>query len=203
MSAATDDPRTVLHWYDFICPFCYIGQHRNGILRRRGLVVVDLAFQAHPEIPFGGIQAGPRDGPMYATLEREAKEAGLPLHWPRHLPNTRKALAAAEWVRRHRPLSAARFHRQLFQAHFALAQDLEDQWVIDEHATESGIDVAALHGALDDGSAARLVDETEVIGRGHGVYGTPAWFLNDQLIARLRSAADFEDIAERALEVTA
>ena len=202
MSTATDDPRTVLHWYDFICPFCYIGQHRNGILRRRGLVVVDLAFQAHPEIPFGGIQAGPRDGPMYATLEREAKEAGLPLRWPRHLPNTRKALAAAEWVRRHRPLSAARFHRQLFQAHFALAQDLEDQWVIDEHATESGIDVAALHGALDDGSAARLVDETEVIGRGHGVYGTPAWFLNDQLIAGLLSAADFEDIAEQALEVT-
>jgi len=23
---------TVLHWYDLICPFCYIGQQRNAIL---------------------------------------------------------------------------------------------------------------------------------------------------------------------------
>ena len=25
------NPRAVLHWYDFLCPFCYIGQRaRNG-----------------------------------------------------------------------------------------------------------------------------------------------------------------------------
>jgi len=25
----------VLHWYDFLCPFCYVGQHRTAILTRR------------------------------------------------------------------------------------------------------------------------------------------------------------------------
>ena len=95
--------RTVLHWYDFICPFCYVDQQRNTILLRRGLDVVELPFQAHPEIPAGGIAVGPRDGPMYAMLEREAKAAGLPLRWPRRLPNTRSALAAAEWTRRFQP----------------------------------------------------------------------------------------------------
>src|SRR6516225_853607 len=93
-------PGAVLHWYDFLCPFCYVGQHRNAILVLHGLEVLAMAFQAHPDIPSGGIPAGPRNGPMYAMLEREAREAGLPLHWPRHLPNTRQALAAAEWVRR-------------------------------------------------------------------------------------------------------
>jgi hypothetical protein len=29
MSAHRDDSRTVLHWYDFICPFCYVGQQRQ------------------------------------------------------------------------------------------------------------------------------------------------------------------------------
>ena len=95
-----DNPRTVLHWYDFLCPFCYVGQHRNAILIRHGVQVDELAFQAHRDIPLGGIPAGPRNGPMYAALEREGKEAGLPLHWPARLPNTRQALAAAEWVRR-------------------------------------------------------------------------------------------------------
>jgi hypothetical protein len=70
------DASTVLHWYDFVCPFCYVGQQRNEILARHGLDVVELPFQAHPDIPLGGIAAGPRSGPMYAMLECEAKEAG-------------------------------------------------------------------------------------------------------------------------------
>jgi len=139
---------------------------------------------------------------MYATLEREAKEAGLPLRWPPRLPNTRKALAAAEWVRRHQPGSFARFHRQLFEAHFALGENLEDGSVIDEYATHSAIDLGALHAALKDGTSDRMVEETETTGRRHGVYGTPAWFLNRRLITGLRSTAEFELMAKQALEVT-
>lgn len=29
------NPRAVLHWYDFLCPFCYIGQSRNTVLVRQ------------------------------------------------------------------------------------------------------------------------------------------------------------------------
>src|SRR5690242_20640420 len=93
----------ILHWYDFLCPFCYIGQSRNAILTRYGLRVIELPFQAHPDIPVTGVAAGPRISPFYRELEREAKEAGLQLHWPARLPDTRRALASAEWVRRNQP----------------------------------------------------------------------------------------------------
>jgi hypothetical protein len=65
----------VLHWYDFLCPFCYVGQSRTEILARHGLNVIELPFQAHPDIPVGGAAAGPRIGPMYTFIEREAIEA--------------------------------------------------------------------------------------------------------------------------------
>jgi predicted DsbA family dithiol-disulfide isomerase len=190
------DPRTVLHWYDFLCPFCYVGQHRTAILVRHGLRVVELPFQAHPDIPLGGIPAGPRNGPMYAMLEREAEEAGLPLNWPSRLPNTRRALAAAEWARRHHPRAFPQFHKGLFDAHFVLGEDVEDPAVIDRHASESGIEVAALHAALADDSAAAAVTEAEMIGRKYGVQGTPAWLVGERLIAGLRPAAEFERLAE-------
>jgi predicted DsbA family dithiol-disulfide isomerase len=196
-----DTAGTVLHWYDFICPFCYVGQHRNAILVRRGLDVVELPFQAHPEIPPGGISAGPRDGPMYAMLEREAAEAGLPLKWPRRLPDTRPALAAAEWARRFQPRTFPQLHRDLFAAHFALGEDLGDPAVIDRHASESGIDLAALHAALDDGSAVDAVTRAEMLGRENGVHGTPAWLLGHRLITGLRPAADFERLAERVVQL--
>ena len=193
---AGDTRTTVLHWYDFICPFCYVAQHRNTILIEHGFQVAELAFQAHPQIPLGGIPAGSREGPMYTTLELEAKEAGLPLHWPPRLPNSRKALAAAEWVRRNRPHAFSELYKELFEAHFVLGEDLEDIAVIDRHASRSGVDIAALHLVLNDGSAQRLVRETEIIGRKYGVQGTPAWFLDQQVITGLRPAVDFERLAE-------
>ena len=196
-----DDAGTVLHWYDFICPFCYVGQQRNAILLRHGLDVIELAFQAHPEIPDGGILAGPRNGPMYSMLEREARQAGLVLNWPRHLPNTRRALAAAEWSRQHQSDSFPQLQKELFEAHFVVGEDLEDQGVIDGHASACGIDLAELHAAVVDGSAMEAVTAAETIARKYGVQGTPAWLFAQGLIMGLRPPADFERLAEEAMRL--
>lgn len=193
-----DSAGTVLHWYDFICPFCYVGQERNAILGRHGLRVVEMAFQAHPDIPPGGVPAGPRRGPMYAMLEREAKEAGLALNWPPRLPDSRRALAAAEWVRQQQPDHFAQFQKDLFAAHFVLGEDLGNPAVIDRRAGDLGIDVKALHVALADGSALTAVKGAESLGRQYGVQGTPAWFLAKRLISGLLPASDFERLAEAA-----
>jgi predicted DsbA family dithiol-disulfide isomerase len=190
--------KDVLHWYDFLCPFCYVGQSRTAILARHGINVMELPFQAHPDIPPGGVAAGPRVGPMYSSLEREAREAGLRLNWPARLPDTRRALAAAEWVRRYEPGKFAQFQRDLFSAHFVLGEDLGSDAVIYQHATDLRIDIEALRAALADGSAIAAVDESEVLGRRYGVRGTPAWWIAGQLISGLLPAQDFERLAERA-----
>jgi predicted DsbA family dithiol-disulfide isomerase len=194
------NPRTVLHWYDFLCPFCYVGQSRTTILVRHGLDVIGLPFQAHPDIPPAGVPAGTRNGLMYANLEREAKEAGLQLNWPPHLPDTRRALAAAEWVRRHQPDSFHQFQKDLFAAHFALGEDLGNPAVVDEHATDLGIDLEALHSAFADGSAFAAVSNAETIGHKYGVQGTPAWLIAQRLISGLLPAAEFDRLAEVAMQ---
>jgi predicted DsbA family dithiol-disulfide isomerase len=189
---------TALTWYDFLCPFCYVGQQRNAVLVRHGLRVIELPFQAHPEIPPGGVPAGDRVGPMYAWLQREAEGAGLPLRWPKRLPDTRRALAAAEWARRQHPDVFPRLHAALFAAHFALGEDLGDPAVVDRHAAASSLDVAELHAALADGTAAAQLADARAMGRRHDVQGTPAWLLDGRLIVGLRSATEFERLAERA-----
>jgi predicted DsbA family dithiol-disulfide isomerase len=191
-------PRTVLHWYDFICPFCYVGQNRTAILRKHGLEVIELPFQAHSDIPSEGIPVGPRNGPMYASLEREAESARLTINWPHRLANTRRALAAAEWVRQHQPKLFSPFQRDLFAAHFVLGENLGDPAVIDRHATEVGIDVDGLRAALTDGVALAEVKRSESLGHMHGVRGTPVWLLGQKLISGLRSTPDFERLAQTA-----
>lgn len=192
------DPHTVLHWFDLLCPFCYVGQQRNQILEQRGLHIVHLPFQIHPDIPPEGVEVGPREGPMYAVLEREAAQAGLPLHWPKRLPDTRMALAAAEWVRLNRPDVSDEFNRGLFAAHFALGEDLGDSAVIDRHAAESGVDVDALHAALADGSALAALADAEAIGAEFGVRSTPSWLIAGELVSGLLPPAEFERLADNA-----
>jgi len=188
----------VLHWYDFLCPFCYVGQTRTAILTRYGLSVIELPFQAHPNIPASGVAAGSRTGAMYGILEREAKEAGLTLRWPPRLPNTRLALAAAEWVRRHQAEKFEQFRRDLFSAHYVLGEDLGDLVVIDRHASELGIDVERFNAALADSSALLAAKEAEAMGRRYGARGTPAWFVGNRLVSGLLPAQEFEHLAELA-----
>jgi predicted DsbA family dithiol-disulfide isomerase len=193
--------RMVLHWYDFLCPFCYVGQNRTAILIQHGLDVVELPFQVHPDIPSAGVPVGHRNGAMYSNLEREAKEAGLSLNWPRRLPDTRPALAAAEWVRRHQPDRFLQFHKDLFAAHFVLGEDLGNPAVIDRHATDLGIHVDGLHASLTDGTAFAAVRDAETIGHRYGVQGTPAWFIAHRLISGLLPAVEFERLAEAAVQL--
>jgi predicted DsbA family dithiol-disulfide isomerase len=189
-----DDFRTVLHWYDFLCPFCYVAQNRNEILERGGFVVVELPFEVHPNIPADGTDAGPRHDPMYATLEREAKNAGLILRWPPRLPNTRLALATAEWVRQKHPDAFKLLHKRLFEAHFVRGENLGDVGVIDRYVSELGIDVERLRIALEDGSAKRAVHESETLAHRFGIGGTPAWLVRGRIISGLVPTADFESL---------
>ncbi|MFC4016639.1 DsbA family protein [Micromonospora sp. GCM10011542] len=192
-------PAPILYWFDFVCPFCYVAQQRNAIFGRRGLDVVHLPFQIHPEIPVEGVDAGLRTGPMYATLEREAARVGLPLNWPTRLPNTRTALAAAEWVRRRQPDLSGDFNQRLYAAHFALNEDLGDIAVIERQANEVGVDLSALRAALADGTASASLVEAESLGAQFGVRATPSWLVAGNLISGLLPPSEFERLAEEAV----
>jgi predicted DsbA family dithiol-disulfide isomerase len=193
-----EQPGTAIHWYDFICPFCYVGQNRNRFLTQRGIEVTDLPMQAHPEVPDSGVTMGERHGPIYEMIEEEAIRSGLPLRWPRRLPNSRQALSAAEWIRRHDGPKFDAFQKAIFAAHFALGEQIDDPSVIDRYTRELKVDLERLRQSIRSGEASRPVSECERLGRRHGVEGTPAWLIAGQLISGLQSPAVFERMANLA-----
>jgi predicted DsbA family dithiol-disulfide isomerase len=80
----------------------------------------------------------------------------------------------------------------------ALGEDLGDRSILDHHAVEAGIDTAAMHVALDDGSAYAYLDRSEALARGLGVRGTPAWFIAGRLVVGLRPREQFEQLVRDA-----
>lgn len=190
-----DERYTVLHWYDFVCPFSYIGQARTPLLAEAGFNVVELPFQAHPAMPRGGLPVRPGYGSRHTAIEREAEAVGFELRWPRRIPHSRRALAAAEWVRRHQFDAFDDVRRALFDAHFVRGQDIDDPAVIDRHVAMAGVDVGRLRAALADGSAVAAVARAEWVGSQAGVDGTPAWMVDGRPIIGLQPAEVFRRLA--------
>lgn len=185
----------VAGFYDLTCPFCYVAQGKNDLLVSLGLEVVELPFQAHPEVPAGGLQIGERHGPMYDAIGEAARDAGLPLRWQPRLPNSRPALAAAEWARRFDHPKSDRYRRSLFAAHFAEGESIDDIGTLLRLGSEAGIDVVALKAAMDDGSAAQAVAASQQLGRALGVTGTPTWASRGSALVGNRAVGDFERFA--------
>jgi predicted DsbA family dithiol-disulfide isomerase len=194
-------PGVVWHWYDLICPFCYVGQARSAVFEQHRLEVVELGFEIHPETPAEGIVVGPRKGPMYEQLAHEAKQAGLPLRWPPRIVNSRRALSAVEWARAEQPEYAREFRASLFRAHFALEQDINDEATVLRHALDVGIAVDRLSNALRSEIPAELLRRAERNGVRLGVNSTPSWLVGRRLVRGLVTREQVEALA-RSEEAT-
>jgi 2-hydroxychromene-2-carboxylate isomerase len=192
-------PSRVWHWYDFACPYSYVAQDNNAILRRLGLspdlLPYSVRTQGEPAEALGRV----RESPTHQRLERAARIAGLTLRWPRRVPHTRDALCVAEWVRQYQPDLFDRFHRRVFAAHFAMGEDIGDLDRIYAFADQAGVDIAGVRTAMADGSAEMAVVASESAARREGVTAPPAWLIGDRLITEWTERSTFEQAAHRQL----
>jgi predicted DsbA family dithiol-disulfide isomerase len=190
----------IRHWFDFICPFCYVGQDRTAILREAGSTVEELPFQIHPEIGPGGAAAPARQGPMYEMLAAEAERAGLPLRWSPRIPYSRPALLLAEAVRaRHHPRHAE-FVRRVFDAYFGRALDIEAADVLAHCLADAGIEDDELTAPAVLATAERSLAESRAAAEAAGVSGTPAWLIDGRLVVGLQPRDAFRTLATAAAE---
>jgi predicted DsbA family dithiol-disulfide isomerase len=119
---------------------------------------------------------------MYARIEAEARAAGLEFNRPARIPNTRRALLTAEWVRRHHPAAFESLDRSLFTAHFVDNRPLDDPALLDELVAAAGADAAAARRAVEDGLVDDVLQESMRAADEANVTGTPAWLLDGRLL---------------------
>ncbi|HET9597375.1 MAG TPA: DsbA family protein [Anaeromyxobacteraceae bacterium] len=162
---------------------------RSSLVRLQDEYDVDVdwrGFELHPDTPRGGQLLADRFGParvpaMKEHLRRFAAAFGVEgMRVPDRVPNTRRALALAEWARAQGRLAPLR--DAVMAAHWRDGKDIEDAAVLAACAGEAGLDPASARAAVDDPAWQAKVDAMGADAARAGVTGIPTLFIGPSAV---------------------
>jgi predicted DsbA family dithiol-disulfide isomerase len=140
------------------------------------------AFELHPEIPPQGLRLPPhvRDQlvGMSEHLKEMALEAGMQIVMPDLIPNSRRALEAAEYSRQEGKHEA--FHRAIFRKLYGEGQNIHDWDVLRAAAEEAGLDPDVVQRETERGAFRAEVDRQTAEAWALGITGVPAYIFNEK-----------------------
>jgi predicted DsbA family dithiol-disulfide isomerase len=188
-------------WFDYNCPFCYVGRASAASVRERvGAEVHVHPFDLHPEYPPDGLPRAERDRRHGGAATLEAwralmARAGLPEpNQPEQIANTRTALALTVFA----ATKGASFAlcERLFADYWAHARDLRDRDVLLAAAVAAGLDRAEADAALDEPRWRAAVEQATQAALALGFTGVPAFVLERQAVV---SGPEPPEVLERML----
>jgi predicted DsbA family dithiol-disulfide isomerase len=184
-------------FYDYNCPWCYLGTANTDRLRReRGIAIRYTLFPLHPEVPVEGMELAElfrgRTGQLEESkgrLKEAAAATGLPLARRDRISNTRRAQELEKWA-----VAMGKgddFRRQAFHAYFAEGKDIAQLPVLEEIVAAVGLPADDVWEVLTVGLFAAVVDEDWLRAREMGVTVVPFYLYGEEALVGFRPYEDF------------
>ena len=191
-------------YFDYICPFCYVGNARLLRIARRYSVAIHYRFvEIHPDNPPQGRSLSELGYPpeqwrrMMANLNAMVSREKLPMAERTFTTNSRKALLLAQATLEERPAVFPALHAALFHAYFAEGRNLGDEAQLCELAQRHEVEdllEPAWHGAR---HRQRLREHATAAQR-IGLTGVPTMVIAGQLFSGAVPTETLEDALRRA-----
>lgn len=186
---------------DYTCPWCYVGWARlekalAALPPETDVQVNWRPFEIHAEVPLEGMPVEDLPYPpdvwarMQDALRASAAEEGLDVGKRPKVSNTHRALAAGSYAQAEEPDLFPAFHERLFRGYFAEGRDLGDPEVVDDLASQAGLDVVAMKSALAEGQYEAALSDTAHDARMMGISGTPTFVFDRRYSASGAQPAD-------------
>lgn len=185
----------VKFYYDYICPFCYIGTNRMlDIAGEMDLEIEWIGIEIHPEYPAQGKKRknSPRLIHITETLNEIAAEDNTEIELPGFVTNSRLCLEAAELCKKEGRF--IEFHKNVYNSFFRNRENIGDPRVIEKIATRSDIDPDKLMERLKKREMRKRIDENKKLSESDMVLGVPTIFFNDFRLHGVQSIRDFKNI---------
>jgi len=204
---------TIQVTYDFICPWCWIGEENlERALATLGFStdhpIQFLPYQLNPDMPVPGMDrkayrsgkfgSWARSQAMDAQVTHAGKAVGLGFHYER-VEKTPNALAAHRliWREQRAGKGVSFLVKAIFKAYFGEGRDIGDLDVLADIAGETGLDRQAIVDFLhtDEGTAEVLRLEEQ--SKASGVRSVPTIQIADDVISGAQPSEIMIQILER------
>jgi predicted DsbA family dithiol-disulfide isomerase len=197
-------PTTLRLYSDFVCPFCFVAEQSTvpRLVDEFDIVVDWRGFPLHPRTPKGGMPLSTlfpaaRIPAVKEQLRQFAARFGVAgIVHPDRLPNSKRALAMAEFAREQGKLEE--FRRAGMDAHWRHENDLESDAHLRRVCESVGLDADAALAASEDPRFRALVDARIDEAHAAGITGVPTFRIGDEVVVGCQPYEVLAAAAQRA-----
>ena len=200
---------TIDYYFSVLSDWAYFGGERlESLARRHGAVINHMPMSLSSIYAgTGGIPLQQRSSQRQAyrviELERWRDTLGIPitLH-PRHYPTDDRLASCAIIAVKRSGGDAGRFANQILRAIWVEERDIAEPETIRRIADGIGLDGAAILDAAGEEDMAREFSENTEVAQERGVFGSPFYFVGNEIFWGQDRLAFVEDAVARASSAT-
>jgi predicted DsbA family dithiol-disulfide isomerase len=188
-------------YYDYICPFCYLGTTRILELSKEfNLAIEWKGIEIHPEFPAEGkIRAKTVKSKSFAkTVYAMAAEDEIDIRLPGFATNSRKALEASEFAKtKNRFLE---FHQAVYEGYFQKGLNIGDVDIVLKLGEKTGLAKHELEECLDNGYMFDKIEANKRDAKDNLILGVPTFVFGIFPVYGNQSTETLRQLIERSLE---
>ncbi len=190
-------------YYDYICPFCYLGTKRILELAKEFDLTIDWkGIEIHPEFPPQGKKRTKtlKSKSFAKTIYTMADEDNVKIKLPGFATNSRRALEASEFAKtKDRFLE---FHLSVYEAYFLEGQNIGDTETVLRIGEKAGISKKELRQCLDERAMFDNIEANKKEAEDNLILGVPTFLFGQFPLYGNQSADTMKQIIKRSLEIS-
>ncbi len=190
-------------YYDYICPFCFLGTKRILELSKEFDLTIDWkGIEIHPEFPPQGKKRTrtPKSKSFAETIREMAQEDSMEIKLPGFATNSRQSLEASEFAKvKGRFLE---FHIGSYEAYFLEGRNIGDIEIILDIGEKAGLDKSDLSDCLDKRTMFDQIVANKKEAEDNLVLGVPTFMFGKFPVHGNQSTQTMRHLIKRALQIS-
>jgi len=190
-------------YYDYICPFCYLGTKRIlGLSKEFNLTIDWKGIEIHPEFPPQGKKRTKtlKSKSFAETIREMAKEDNIEIKLPGYATNSRLSLEASEFAKIKGKF--LEFHIGIYEAYFLEGRNIGDIEIVLDIGEKAGLHRSDLVECLNKRTMFDNIEANKKEAEDNIILGVPTFIFGNFPVHGNQSTQTMRHIIKRALEIT-
>jgi len=189
-------------YYDYICPFCYLGTKRIlGLSKEFNLTIDWKGIEIHPEFPPQGKKRTKtlKSKSFAETIREMAKEDNIEIKLPGYATNSRLSLEASEFAKIKGKF--LEFHIGVYEAYFLEGRNIGDIEIVLDIGEKAGLHRSDLVECLNKRTMFDNIEANKKEAEDNLILGVPTFIFGNFPVHGNQSTQTMRYIIKRALEI--